>query len=131
MRFLIQRFQVEFPVDVTPIDSRSIGSIKADANEQAEKWEYEKWGFQNMVWMYDAFSKFEALEDPLEGFLWIVKDIGVQGSYPEPQAAALSHLENLAKHFKGIAADPPDTNFKQITEMANRGTRLFFLGTLL
>ena len=104
-------FQVEFPVDVPPIDSRSIGSIKADANEQAEKWEYEKWGFQNMVWMYDAFSKFEALEDPLEGFLWIVKDIGVQGSYPEPQAAALSHLENLAKHFKGIAAEPTRHEF--------------------
>ena len=38
----------------------------------------------------------------------------------DPRAVALIHVANGAKHYAGIAADPPDPQFQQLTPLGAR-----------
>lgn len=105
-------FRVVVPEGAVP-DLPGLADLKAKAAQAEQEWRL----FHKAVgWVF----KFAGKKDK-GNFLqkWIAR-AGKWGLLQDPRTAALNHILNVAERYKGIAADPPDPQFQQVTELEPR-----------
>lgn len=117
-------FRVELPADLPPIDPL-IGAVKGKANAEATLLEaaltsYELYGMQKKLLDIVACGPDGTCLRPIAvatvvaEYMALLRIPGVIGS---PEEALIAQTKNLIKHYKGIAADPPDAYFRKATKV--------------
>ena len=117
-------FEVVITADVPPMPA-SIANVKAAAAEQAEyhlmlKGNLKKC-FDGLHFAEDVLSVPECVLSPAKCLLnFALGKIKEQlsaalGIGIDAEGAALAYVGNMAQHYLGIAADPPDPNYRELT----------------
>ena len=119
-------FAVAIDADVPPLPN-SFQSVKLDAFQQAQQWRLITAFMRVLFVLLDIRSFNSAVKGLLRGgengeyamkvlFYFLNKTYGlILGA--DPKEAALVATLNNARHYSGIAADPPDPNFEQPTPL--------------
>jgi PKD repeat protein len=107
-------FKIAIPTEVVP-PLPVFAQLKADADAQATHWLIQYYEYKAVFKLLDQAEKELGKVDP--GYKLYLKFRGkalkmLGGS---PVSMTLNHIYNTYKHYKGIAADPPDPNFAQLT----------------
>ncbi|MFC5401884.1 OmpL47-type beta-barrel domain-containing protein [Cohnella soli] len=103
-------FEVNYTTGVVP--PLDLTQLKKDAEKKAKYWEK----FHDYTKKLFDFSKAEDAHNPNEKFV----DFLMRTGLPEPRAMALIQLANQAKHYAGIAADPPNPDYQHVTPLGDR-----------
>ena len=110
-------FTVSVPAGVPTLPS--IAALKADAATQQAQWAATHANYKNLFDLAEAISILGALTDPVDAFLYAFQKSFI-AAFGDPTAATLGLLINTSMHYGGIAADPPDPSFDQITPLEGR-----------
>jgi PKD repeat protein len=100
------------PIPLFPSLSIIASKLAATAAQKALE-KYHKW----LEKVLDAGYAAASVLDPTVKF---IKALGTRSLLADPGAVALLQTENLGKHYKGIAADPPDPAFDALTLLGVR-----------
>ncbi|MFC0390188.1 OmpL47-type beta-barrel domain-containing protein [Paenibacillus mendelii] len=104
-------FKVEYTTGVVP--PLDLTKLKEAAEKEAKRWEkYKKYAEK----LFALQKAADAGRNPNEKFVDFLMRSGLQ----DPRTMATLQLANQAKHYQGIADDPPDPDFKHITPLGNR-----------
>ena len=113
-------FEVRLPVDAPPVPG-SFAPIKAQAATERQRWEDAHRLYEAL---FEAIELYEALSGPpdavdfaFEQFQDLMEQV-TGGA--DPEAGAMTAILNTARHYEGIAADPPDPSFSQVTPLGAR-----------
>ncbi len=113
-------FRVDVSVGVPALSVSTIRALKGEAEDQQEHWESAHSYFKNFFALLDAYEKLSALTDPADALIWLFQESLKRGLGIDPQQIAVNMLLNTARHYEGIAADPPDPDFDRITLLGER-----------
>lgn len=103
-------FEVKYTSGVVP--PLDLTKLKEDAEKEAKRWEnYKKYADELF-----KIQRFVDAKNPNEKMVDFLMRSGLQ----DPRDAALLQLANQAKHYEGIAADPPDADYKHATPLGDR-----------
>lgn len=115
-------FEVSIPANVPALPS--IQALKDDAVQRSQYWSkahfYYKALFELEDWldiMGENFSSpSEDLHKPMSYAMNLWKET-TSNLWADPKEIALTQLLNAVSHWQGIAADPPDPNYKQLSPL--------------
>jgi hypothetical protein len=123
-------FSVQIPADVPPIGNYIV-QLKEDAASQAAHW----FSFYLPLKTLSTFLEYKDLViciliPSISCVIELIADFvqekeqdalkGAVGLTSDPEEAVLNHIKNNYQHYLGIAADPPDPNFQQLTPLIFR-----------
>ena len=110
-------FTVEITTDVPPLPY--FQEIKDHAQAEADYW-FDTFAYtQYRLMLLDAVQLYQALLDPTEGELWLIQEVfQIELGTPDPKEAVLQSLLDKTRYYLGIAADPPDPDFRQLAPLA-------------
>lgn len=111
-------FTVIIDVDVPPLPA--FESLKARAAEQRDYYYDSAWGFAHFLAAYAAYDILTTVRDPRDVILFYTNHIGGMVFGSDPGMAAVKVLFNLSAYYQGIAADPPDPEFRQLSPLGER-----------
>ncbi|MBZ5560323.1 MAG: thrombospondin type 3 repeat-containing protein [Acidobacteriia bacterium] len=127
-QFFYPAFQVVIPSGPTPIlPNAAIAAVKLQAHNMANVWTLIKTGEDIQEFMEQVKSALECFASgPIECAVSTAIDEGMD--YVKAQALAALGLRdpsdlrkaaelNIISHYGGIAADPPDPNYQQVTPL--------------
>ncbi|UVI29019.1 OmpL47-type beta-barrel domain-containing protein [Paenibacillus spongiae] len=104
-------FKVEYTTGVVP--PLDLTELKEAAEKEAKRWEkYKKYAEK----LFALQKAADAGRNPNEKFVDFLMRSGLQ----DPRTMATLQLANQAKHYQGIADDPPDPDFKHVTPLGER-----------
>jgi PKD repeat protein len=104
-------FKVEYTTGVVP--PLDLTKLKEDAGKEAKRWEKFKKYAEKLFALQKAA---DAGKNPNEKFVDFLMRSGLQ----DPRTMATLQLANQAKHYQGIADDPPDLDFQHVTPLGER-----------
>ncbi|WJH36810.1 PKD domain-containing protein [Paenibacillus sp. CC-CFT747] len=105
-----------FEVDYSssdPIPPLDLTKLKEDAGKAAERWEKYK---EYMEKLFALAKAADENRNPNEKFV----DFLMRSGLTDPRKGTLIQMANQAKHYEGIADDPPDPNYQQVTPLGSR-----------
>jgi hypothetical protein len=104
--FIPDAFRVTSQVLVPPVN---IAAIKADAEQRAGSWMDAEYTFTGLTFAANAWEIYGAATDPADMLIFLVTDAFVrQAGLPDAKVEARNLLLSTARHWGGIAADPPN-----------------------
>ncbi len=114
-------FEVILPSVLPPIDPAII-EIKASAGAQAQDLQIMQSRLVPFFHLLEALEKgvaaFELFHgNPYHAIVWVANHLAQTSSGIHPIQIAITQVANAVNHYQGIAADPPDPNFEQITAL--------------
>ena len=124
--FFSAAFEVVIPANIPVLPSASIAAIKAQANAEGAHWQILIDGLDALDKLKKIKEAIECVADPLGCAVGYV--VGAIQDYAkaqimaalglvDPEEAAKNTVINVISHYGGIAADPPDPNFQQVTPL--------------
>ncbi len=111
-------FTVNIDVDVPPLPAFS--SLKSNAAAQRDFYYDHAWAFAHLIISYEAYEVVNAMLSPTDALLWIVQQFWKYDTGVDPSEAAIKALFNMSSYYQGIAADPPDPEFRQLSPLKER-----------
>lgn len=107
---------VEITTNVPPLPQ--FQEIKDRAQAEADYW-FEFFYYATHLFMkFDALQLYSAMTDPGEGILWLIQDALKSALGVDPTQDTLHTLLDKTRYYLGIAADPPDPDFRQLAPLA-------------
>ena len=108
-------FEVVAAPGIPPLPPPSIAQLKANAGAQKESWITAR-VMLAILYALDMYNTLRpGTKNLLDAFKAVSKDTASNLTKADPFMAALDGLIDLAGHYRGIEADPPDANFAQVT----------------
>lgn len=104
--FIPDAFRVTSDVNVPPLD---IGAIKADATQRAGDWKNAQYSYTGLIMAASVAEWIGVFTDVADAIIFFVTDAFVRAQgLPDAKIEALNLLVSTARHWGGIAADPPN-----------------------
>ena len=124
-------FSVRIPADVDPLESAAFASqlaaVKSSADSSGEHWIQAAAYYRALFNGYNALTLYSIATDPADFLLFACTNIDLDtgqvycsvsdawGGLMKLENGVINSLVNQAYYYKGIAADPPDPNFKELS----------------
>jgi PKD repeat protein len=119
-------FEVVIPVNVPSLPSNSFAAIKAEAGAAGASWAHLQTGIEVLEKLQEIKEKIECVLD-IAGCIvstavgWVedaIKAAAMQAlGLIDPKEAAKKTLADTISHYGGIAADPPDSDFRRLNPL--------------
>lgn len=107
--------------DVRGPELPNIGALKTMAAQRADRYAGAEKDFQRILDVNDAFGIYGFFVNPVGNILSIsyyaFGKLATAAGAPDPGAIAVLVLGGQARHWRGIAADPPNPDFDQPTPL--------------
>lgn len=104
--FIPDAFRVTSDVLVPPLN---IGALKADATRRAGSWNDAQLTYTALIAAASAWEWYGVMTDPADALIFFITDFAVkQAGLPDAKIEAMNLLISTKRHWKGIAADPPN-----------------------
>ena len=125
-------FSVRIPANIDPLQSAAFASqlaaVKSSADKMGEQWLKAAGTCAGIFRAFNVYTAYSIMTDPGDFLLFACTNIdytGNRGMYCSLndawggllslEKAVVDYIKNQANFYKGIAADPPDSNFKELS----------------
>ena len=131
-----EQFTVDIPADIEPMSdtgsafAAQLAATKSTSDSSGDAWIAAAAAYRALFDSFNAITLFSIATDPLDFILFACTNINldtgtVYCSFTDAwsglmtlQNNVINYIINQAFYYKGIAADPPDTNFTEIAVLS-------------